>query len=101
MGVAVGPGQNVYVSDAGNHRVQTFSASGAYQGQWGSAGNGAGQFGYDGPAGLQVAPGGHVLVADPGNSRVQVFTAAWVPASSTLPTRWPWARAKPYTWPTN
>ena len=33
--VAVGPDGSVYVADAGNYRIQKFSATGAYVSQWG------------------------------------------------------------------
>ena len=37
-------GKTVYVTDLDNKRVQYFDATGAYLGQWGMNGLGAGQF---------------------------------------------------------
>ena len=67
-------GGNVYVADYDNDRIQYFTASGSYLGQWGSHGSGNGQFDY--PYGVAVAPGGDVYVADSDNNRVQYFTAS-------------------------
>jgi DNA-binding beta-propeller fold protein YncE len=73
-GVAVGPGDVVYVADTGNHRIQMFTSTGVYLGQWGSHGTGNGQF--EGPYGLAVDAAGNVYVTDKGNHRVQVFTGS-------------------------
>lgn len=42
--ITVGPDGKVYVSDSGNHRVQVFTAAGVFVRQFGSFGNGDGQF---------------------------------------------------------
>ncbi len=78
-GVAVAANGTVYVTDAGNERVEEFSSSGAYLAKFGSEGAGGGQFGKPGehPAdGIAVAPNGTVLVADTTNNRVQELTSS-------------------------
>jgi tripartite motif-containing protein 71 len=42
--VAVDFSNNVYVADANNNRIQKFTSSGVYLGQFGSVGSGNGQF---------------------------------------------------------
>ncbi|XP_019856593.1 PREDICTED: E3 ubiquitin-protein ligase TRIM71-like isoform X2 [Amphimedon queenslandica] len=65
-------GDRLYVSDDNLHRVQYFSATtGQYIGQFGSKGNGNGQFYY--PTGMSTDGNGNILVADYYNNRVQVF----------------------------
>jgi len=71
--VAVAPDGTVYVADTYNHRIQRFSASGAFLGTWGARGSGDGQF--DSPHGVAVAPDGTVYVADTLNHRIQRFSA--------------------------
>jgi DNA-binding beta-propeller fold protein YncE len=68
----VGDG-TVYVADKDNHRIQRFSATGAFLGKWGSYGSGDGQFGlsFD----VAVASDGTVYVADYWNNRIQRFSA--------------------------
>jgi sugar lactone lactonase YvrE len=75
--VVVAPNGTVYVSDthhddaSSNYRVQYFSNTGTYQGQWGGFGTGNGQFLY--PGGLAIGNNNEVFVADD-NDRVQVFS---------------------------
>ena len=73
LGVAVDTAGNVYVTDTWNHRIQVFTIQGVYQRQWGTLGNGDGQFRF--PAHLDFGPGGSLFVADSNNHRVQVFDA--------------------------
>ncbi|MEA2425215.1 MAG: tripartite motif-containing protein 71, partial [Thermoleophilaceae bacterium] len=62
-GIAVGPGDNVYVEDNGNSRVEKFSSDGAFLTKWGSAGTAQGQFGSLDGIGINPATG-QVFVAD-------------------------------------
>jgi hypothetical protein len=72
-GVAVAPNGDVYVVDQINRRIQYFSATGVYKGQWGSLGSGPGAF--ELPWDVAIAPNGDVYVTDAGSHRVQYFTA--------------------------
>jgi hypothetical protein len=65
---------DVYVVDASNNRVQRFSAGGAFQAKFGTAGTGAGQLST--PTGVAVDPAdGAVYIFDQGNRRVAKYTA--------------------------
>jgi peptidylamidoglycolate lyase len=77
--VAIAADGSFYVSDGyGNARVIHFSATGEFLRQWGTAGDGPGQFSV--PHGLALDAQGQVYVADRGNARLQIFTAEgeWV-----------------------
>lgn len=73
---------NVYVSDAGNSRIEKFKGDGTLLQQWGSPGTGTGQFSNN--SGAAVADSGAIFstdwiyVADPGNGRIQAFTTTGV-----------------------
>ncbi|MEK6410511.1 MAG: peptidyl-alpha-hydroxyglycine alpha-amidating lyase family protein [Acidobacteriota bacterium] len=70
--VAVAPDGSFYVSDGyGNSRVLKFAADGKFLFQWGTKGNGPGQF--DLPHGIALDAAGRVFVVDRQNARVQVF----------------------------
>ncbi len=69
-------GGHVYVADFGNHRIQKFTADGAYVLQWGTEGGGDGQF--RGPSGLALDARGDVFVTDFYNHRVQSFSSEGV-----------------------
>jgi len=70
--IAFAPGGRLYVSDGyGNARVLEYSSAGKRVRQWGSSGNGPGQFQI--PHGVAVG-GDVVYVADRTNARVQRFT---------------------------
>ena len=68
----------LYVTDAGNHRVQKFTLEGEYVGQWGSEGTGPGQF--LSPSGIlrSYYDGGDVAVGDRERGIIQVFTRSGV-----------------------
>jgi sugar lactone lactonase YvrE len=66
----------VYVADTFNNRIQRFTATGGYLGQWGVQGSGDGQVSL--PYGIAVDAKGDVYVADTYNHRIQKFTAAGV-----------------------
>lgn len=66
---------SLYVADTLNNRVQKFTASGAYTGQFGVGGSGDAEFNI--PQGIAVDPSTRdVYVADTGNNRVQRFSSA-------------------------
>jgi DNA-binding beta-propeller fold protein YncE len=63
-------GDEVYVTDFDNSRVEVFDRGGTFLRTWGFLGTGDGQFKM--PAGVAVQ-GNEVFVADRNNNRVQVF----------------------------
>jgi hypothetical protein len=71
-GIAVDSSGNVFVGDAANNRIQTFTNTGTFLTKWGTAGSGDGQFKY--ANGVAVDGNGNVLVADSYNSRIEKFT---------------------------
>ena len=77
--VAVDASGNVYVVDAGNNRIQTFTTSGVYIVQWGTLGSGNGQFHI--PRGVAVDASYNVYVADTANERIQKFGMVPTPAA--------------------
>jgi len=72
--VAVGPDGTVYVSDGGNGRVQVFTPQGRFVRQFGSFGEGEGQF-LD-PRGLAVDHEGNVYVVDDTAGTLSKFAAS-------------------------
>ena len=81
-------GEVLYVVDYLNNRVQKFTFTGEYLGQFGSYGSSEGQF--SSPYGICTDGRGRVLVADKGNNRVQVFTADGIFVSSIPCNRYPY-----------
>jgi hypothetical protein len=73
LGLGLAPSGDVYVADSANHRVQQFTAAGAFVRAFGSNGSGDGELNY--PSDVAVAASGTVYVVDQDNNRVQYFTA--------------------------
>jgi len=71
-------GSMVYVVEHSNHRIQVFTDTGGYLGEWGTVGTGPGQF--LNPIGIAVDGLGNVFVADTNNSRIQMFGDRTTPA---------------------
>lgn len=70
-GVAIGPGEDVFVADFDNHRIQKFTADGEFLVAVGEHGTGEGQF--DRPTDMAVDTEGNLYVVDYGNDRIQKF----------------------------
>ncbi len=73
LGIAA-KGNEIFVADSGNHRIQVLYNNGAYVRMWGQYGSGPGEF--INPWAISTRPSGNVYAIDYGNSRVQVFDAA-------------------------
>ena len=63
----------MYVTDAGNNRIQKFTSDGKFLDSWGSKGSGIGQL--LSPHDVAVDSEGNSYVVEQGNYRVQVFDA--------------------------
>jgi DNA-binding beta-propeller fold protein YncE len=73
-GVAVDASGNIYVVDSSSSYIQKFDASGKFLLQFGTSGNGDGQF--NRPYGIAVDASGNVYVADTYNDRIQKFNTS-------------------------
>jgi sugar lactone lactonase YvrE len=73
LGVAVDAGDNLWVTDTNNNRIQKFTGNGVFLGTIGSTGSGSGQFRF--PFGIAFDTSGNVLVADSNNDRIQRFNS--------------------------
>ena len=73
-GVAVTSSDNIYVADKTTQRILEFTSGGEFMNQWGSFGNGDGQFSY--PTNVALDGSGNVYVSEFGNNRVQKFTSS-------------------------
>ena len=72
QGIAFDAQGMMYVTDAGNHRVQVFAPSGQLQAVWGQRGDAPGQF--YAPDGIAIDGAGNIYVTEYGNNRVQVLS---------------------------
>ena len=70
-GIATDAFGNIFVCDAGNDRIQKFTASAVFVTSWGSRGDLPGQF--NNPSGVAVNSAGSVYAADVANDRIQKF----------------------------
>ena len=61
----------IYVTDAGNHRIQKLSQEGRFTKTWGSKGTGDGEL--DRPMHMNFDQNGKLYVAEFLNDRIQVF----------------------------
>jgi DNA-binding beta-propeller fold protein YncE len=88
QGLAVDSAGNVEVVDYNNATIDKFSSTGTFLGDFGSSGNGNGQFVY--PQGIAFDTFGDLYVVDRGNNRVErfnssgIFQSAWSLPSSAL-----------------
>jgi ABC-type Fe3+ transport system permease subunit/DNA-binding beta-propeller fold protein YncE len=74
-GFSIGPDGNLYIADTHYHRVMVYSPAGKLLRQWGSYGQGPGEFIY--PTDVAFAPDGRLFVSEyGGNDRVSIFSAA-------------------------
>src|SRR6266511_5807032 len=70
--IVISPDDSLYVVDSGRNRIVKFSPVGQLLANWGSEGNGDGQF--KGVTSVTVNPtNNQVYVADPVNSRIEIF----------------------------
>ncbi len=63
---------NIYILDAGNHRIQKFRTDGKYVITIGRRGQGPGEFYL--PLSLDLDSNGYLYVSDPQNQRIQILT---------------------------
>ncbi|MEA3358676.1 MAG: SMP-30/gluconolactonase/LRE family protein, partial [Thermodesulfobacteriota bacterium] len=81
--IEIGGNGNVYVVDAGNHRIQKFTSDGQFISKWGGEGSNNGQFKLNSPSasdycyegGISIGPNNNVYVADTFNHRIQKFNS--------------------------
>jgi len=69
--IALGPDNHLYISEAGNFRVQKFSQSGEFISGFGKVGTGFGQFAR--PKGIAVDRDGRIYVVDAAFENVQIL----------------------------
>jgi DNA-binding beta-propeller fold protein YncE len=80
-GLAVDRSGNILISDTNNGRIEKFTATGVFIGNFGATGSGQGDF--SAPDGIAVDFNNNIYVADTGNERVQklrpdgTFLAEW------------------------
>ena len=72
-GLSIGPDGNLYVADTHYNRIVVYSRDGKLIRQWGTYGDGDGQFRY--PTDIAFLPDGRVLVSEyGGHDRISIFT---------------------------
>lgn len=71
-GLAVGPDDNIYVTDSGHDRIKIFDANGKFLREWGRKGVEPGEL--NAAAGIGFDSGGRLHEADSAMHRVQMFT---------------------------
>lgn len=71
-GIAIAADGSIYVAHWNQHKVAVYSEEGRLLREWGTKGDGDGEFNL--PGGLAFTREGAVLVADQGNSRIQKLT---------------------------
>ncbi|MGD2245407.1 MAG: NHL repeat-containing protein [Candidatus Aminicenantes bacterium] len=69
--IAIDDQGNIYILDAGNHRIQKFGPDGKYITTLGNRGQGPGEFFL--PLSLDIDPNGYLYVSDPQNQRIQIL----------------------------
>ncbi len=70
-GVTTDSNDRIIVSDFGNHRIQVFDSTGAFDFEFDSSGSSAGQF--NRPIDVTTDSNDRIIVADTSNDRMQVF----------------------------
>lgn len=63
---------NIYILDAGNHRIQKFDPEGKYLGSFGREGQGPGEF--NSPTSLDIDAEGNLIIADRRSRKIQIFS---------------------------
>lgn len=74
-GIAVNSKGQIFVTDAGNHRVLIFDDKGTLTSKWDRQGSGLGEFKTLGFGGIAIDGNDNVFVVDNGNYRIQKFDA--------------------------
>ena len=70
-GIYVGPDNNIYIADGGNHYIKVFDQSGNFVREFGGLGTADGQLSI--PYGVAFDSEGNIWVADRGNRRIQKY----------------------------
>ncbi|HEY8082097.1 MAG TPA: RHS repeat-associated core domain-containing protein [Solirubrobacterales bacterium] len=77
IGIATTGGQNMFVVERANNRVEKFNPQGELLAKFGSTGTGAGQLKEPTAIAYTPAGNGHLWVADTGNNRIEEFTTGY------------------------
>lgn len=84
-GVAVS-GDEIFVTDTGNERIQVFAPDGTFLRTFGGYGSGPGQLVE--PVGIAIGRDNNVYVADSGNARLSIFSKDGTPLSQIPVPSW-------------